>query len=769
MAFLAAYSSQPSAWEMGMPVNTVSTDLVRVALERAEGTPFERFVNDFFPAIAGGSYVPLGGNKDGGADGYEGTIYERVERAGSYYQASVEADPEAKIKRTIARLTEFGREPKRLTYVTNQTVRYVDTVEAALSEELDVTVVIRDAGYVISHTNDGPQTIQAFNDHLRHYTDFLKGVGNSNLVAPSAHIKSPAVYVFLAQELDRADGTDENDMLDAVTDALILWALEGTDPDKGILKSLDEVWAIIKDELPSMTSIVQPRLSPRLRELSSKRPDQGRAVNWHRGDDKYCLPYATRLAIETENAEDETLRSDVRQVFHKRADSIPHPGIGEQGLEAAVAVAFRALQITFEREGLEFSSFLEKPDQESEGFPTIADSIRAALIDENVSGKRAGPIGALAFEILRGTFYRSEECEREYLHRLSKTYALLFTLRSDPRLITFFAEMTERFYLYVGADILVTALSEQCLAKEDQVTRNTLLMASRLGARLILTGPALEEVISHLRACDLEFENHIGPHEAAITYEHARQAPHILLRAYLYTRTVPAPRAAYTPPNWPAFINLFCSYRDLHENSAEEDLKRYLLATFGMAFRSREDLLAITESSEVESLTKALKPAKRANARLAENDALLALSVYGHRNRRREDQSGSEFGYNTWWLTSETQILRHTSDLASRHGTTYIMRPNFLLKFMTLSPSASEARSAFRNLFPSLLGIHLARRMDSGAFHKLMRRVDTAEGMEPARRAAAIARISDELKGAHEKYLVSGEEPRRKRPQRKGP
>jgi hypothetical protein len=31
----------------------ISTDLVRIALDRVEGTPFERFGKDFYPAIAG--------------------------------------------------------------------------------------------------------------------------------------------------------------------------------------------------------------------------------------------------------------------------------------------------------------------------------------------------------------------------------------------------------------------------------------------------------------------------------------------------------------------------------------------------------------------------------------------------------------------------------------------------------------------------------------------------------------------------------------------
>lgn len=94
-----------------MAVESVSRELIHIALDRVEGTPFERFVNDFYPAIAGGSYVPLGGYKDGGADAFEGRTYQRSSKAEIYYQASVEQDAESKIRRTVQRLREFGRAP----------------------------------------------------------------------------------------------------------------------------------------------------------------------------------------------------------------------------------------------------------------------------------------------------------------------------------------------------------------------------------------------------------------------------------------------------------------------------------------------------------------------------------------------------------------------------------------------------------------------------------------------------------------------------------
>lgn len=129
-----------------MTVEPVHPDLVKVALDRVSGYQFEGFANAFYANLVGVRFVPLGGMKDGGADAFAGdTVLEERGTPTVFFQASIEVDFRSKIKRTVARLREFGREPRELTYLTSRTVRYVDTEERDLSRALDVTVRIRDA------------------------------------------------------------------------------------------------------------------------------------------------------------------------------------------------------------------------------------------------------------------------------------------------------------------------------------------------------------------------------------------------------------------------------------------------------------------------------------------------------------------------------------------------------------------------------------------------------------------------------------------------
>ncbi|WP_148272202.1 hypothetical protein [Micromonospora maris] len=712
---------------------------MKIALDRVEGSAFERFVNHFYPSLAGASFVPLGGVKDGGADAFEGDpVYERGGSPGTFYQASVQEDFRGKIRHTVKRLREFGREPKLLSYITSRTIRHIDTEEDRLGEDLGVTIRIRDGSYIASQINTDMNTRAAFDQHLRYLTDFLKGVGSSTIVSPTANVKSPAVYVFLRQELDRRSG--DPSLVNSVIDSLVLWALEGTDPDLERFMTAEEVEQKILAEVP-VASLVEGRVQGRLESLASKNRSQGRQVKWYKKEKKFCLPYETRQVLSSDNVEDETLKLEVLNSLYNRA-SRSYQEMPEGKLRKIAQVVLRSFQFAFESEGLEFSRFVT---QESHGeYPTMVDSVRQALAEAGISGDGSIEFGSACLTIIRGVFYDSSPQERTYLGKLARTYALLFTLRTDPRLVQYFQDMAADFNLFVGSDLLVRALSERYLPEKDQITKNLLLFAAKAGTRLILTQPVLEEVLGNLRASDYEFRNHIQQVEHRITLDIAANVPKIMVRSYLYARLDPLLK--HPPASWRDFVEQFCDYGTLHRVEAEAQLQHYLLHAFNLKFQSTGDLKALVDSEQVEQITDSLVGLK-SDLRLAQNDALLACAVYGQRKARGESSNILEFGFETWWLTTETAMLRHTHDLERLNGgSRYMMRPDFLLNFLTFAPSVDQARRTFSNVFPSLLGIHLSRRLDEATFHKLMDDVQKAELMDEARRSAAMASLADRLK-----------------------
>ncbi len=197
----------------------------------------------------------------------------------------------------------------------------------------------------------------------------------------------------------------------------------------------------------------------------------------------------------------------VRDGFIARINEALGEQIDAELVARAAHICIKSVHRSFEREGLLFSHFLNS-DKDQAARITITDTVRDILEEERIEPHDRPMITDAVIHALRGAFYGSTEPERLYLSTLSRTYALLFTLNTEPRLIEYFQEMTENFHLYVGSDIIVRALSERYLAPEDQMRRNTLRMAMQAGATLALAEPVLNEVLHHLRASDNEFQNH---------------------------------------------------------------------------------------------------------------------------------------------------------------------------------------------------------------------------------------------------------------------
>jgi hypothetical protein len=337
-----------------------------------------------------------------------------------------------------------------------------------LTRELNVSVAIRDAAYIASHVNDTAGTRAAYHYNLSYLTSYLQSVGASTIVGSSEHVQSPAVYVFLEQELARTRG--DTGLFDAVTDSLALWSLEGTDPDAGLLMSREDALETICTEIPAVRSVVSKRFGQRLEYLSRKAYPGGRRVRWHKRENAFCLPFETRQVIEDENLADESLRRQVSSGLEARASELMTASLTEVETRQAASVALRSLQKAFEKEGLEFASFLEGG---SSGLVTVADELAAIMDEVGVKPARRPDVGDGVMEIIRGVLYDSTDDERSYLGKLSRTYTLLFTLNTEPRLIEYFHQVAGKLCLYVGADLLVRALSERYLPKGDQLlTRN---------------------------------------------------------------------------------------------------------------------------------------------------------------------------------------------------------------------------------------------------------------------------------------------------------
>jgi hypothetical protein len=656
-----------------------------------------------------------------------------------FMQASVRPDYETKIRQTVKRLRAYGREVSTLYHFTQKPVPKIDFAEDRLSDELQCTVKIRDFHYIVTHANDNTATMAGYYEHLSKYTAFLQQVGASRIVGPSKDVEDPTAYVFLEQEVANRHGNTP--LIQTITDSLIMWALNGTDPDTDQFMSRKSILEKITVTLPWAKQFIRNHLDQRLEIMASKANTSGREVRWHKKRDMYCLPFETRQIVAKENAEDEALRIDVRNELIE--------SVGEEHdltvADIVAGIALRAIELFFEHEGLLMSYFVNGKDKNAPAPNTVVDRIEAAFSEANYVAENRTIVHELVQAALRHMFYSSTEKQRQLLSSLSRTYLLLFTLKAEPRVVEYFQRMTQKFCLYVGTDVLLIALTERYVPEVDRRARTMLQLASRTGAKLYLSEPILDELISHIRATDFEFRNHYSEIEPYMNQALARHSDRILIRTYFYAKF------GGSIKGWKAFIGQFCTWDNLHNQSGKDDLRSYLISEFGLEYVSRDDLLQVCDVSKVKLLAEQLltNEAKK-NDELAFNDALMVHSVYGLRNKNKEARHGSlEFGYTTWWLTHEVRIQKHTFDIVRANGARYIMRPEFLLNYFSLCPSREEILTTYRNVFPSTLGLQMGHRLKEDALHKILGVVREWSTLEPGRRTAKMKELSDRLKTDH--------------------
>ena len=732
-----------------MPDTVIDTSLIDIALDRATGSTFEKFILDFYPAIFGEKFIPLGGLKDGGADSFLSAGIFEISKPKMFFQVSIQQDYRSKIKQTVERLKDFGRLPKTVVYITSKSIKHIDIEEENLSDELDVVIKIRDSRFIATRVNENNQTRSAFRNHLGIHLDFLKQVGSARILAKSQHVQDPAVYVFLRQELERRQGKTE--LVESLADGLILWALEGTDPDKGRFLDRDSICAKIYSVVPAAENILSKEIPKRLEFLARIPKSEGRPLRWHKKDGVFCLAHEGRQRIETENIEDEALVLDVRKLFEERIEQYWEGKIQPEKLVDATNVCFAVIQKVFETAGLEFSAYLDKKWSEPSSV-TVEEQIESLLQEKGLDKRIYRKFKTAIFETIRQSFYRSEPCERELFRKLSSTYTLLFCLKTDPRIINYFQEILSDFQLYVGTDILVNALSERYLKEEDQRNRNALKMIKEAGGTLILAEPVFEEVHSHIKATDYEYINNYANIDNFLDITFTQNIDRILIRAYFYSKLVP-PDGIASPKSWSHFMNQFCDYSELRRNGGKELMRRYLLSEFNLEYETCDNLEDITKPEDVKNLCEALKEIKP-DPRLAYNDALVSLAIYGKRAANKEQSTVNEFGYKTWWLTVESRILQYTKDIVNKHGASFIMRPDFLLKFYEFAPTTAQLRRTYKEIFPSVLGIKLARQVEPKELRNVLNKVKEASELEDGRREAEISKAIDELKSDFDRRYI---------------
>lgn len=730
-----------------MSLRPVGDKLFEYLISNVSGDRFESLAKKVYSAVYDDEFVPLGGMHDGGADGFYLPHVWVGKKPDTFFQFSVTDSERAKNKvaGTLKSLMKVGRTPRHVIYSTTENLPKQDILISEIFDEYQVLLVIRDNDRLRQIVNSNAKANMLFLEFFRPDIDAVKDSSKSLQGAVNQFVEDPTVFALLDYELK--DRFSRDHIQKRILDSLIYWALRDTDPDTEKLLGRLEISEAIRTVFPTAISVLLPLLDARLKELSRKTGENIERIRHYRARDLFCLPFDMRRQLAERAIEESKLQDHFIDSIKMRLRSDAKKALADDVVCLGAELIFDSVHEYFVEQGLILSAYLNNKVETIEiSDQIVEDQVSRVLAKSKSKSKISPSLIADSMRVLRGIFYDPSDVERQYLGYLCRTSMLFMTLRSAPRMIEYFNQMGGNFCLLVGTDILVKAISEQQLPIEQRQVDGLLRACAELGAKLVLTEPVLNEVFTHLHAADLEYRNHYLPNEAYLSPEQVSECDRILIRAYYFARY----SDGTVRISWDKFINKLVDPSALRSKSEQGriELRGLLMQRFHMEFLSDEEIETGVNKVEVSALAdKLIKARINKNQELSFNDALMVYATYSQRRKHKESANYDGFGYRTWWLTKETQVLKFTGALVMKEGgIPYIMRPEFILNFVTLAPKAAHVRKAFRELLPTTVGLQLGQHLKPEVMHQLLAETEEWASLTPERVSVMIGDKINRLK-----------------------
>jgi hypothetical protein len=695
-----------------------------------DGFLFESFAQEFMSARLGYKFLSSGGVKDRGIDGLE-HVSEDENKLTSIFQITIDKKSEIKLKDTMAKLKSNSISYSRLTYVTNIEVKNKDILVDFADENYGISLRIFDASWISSNCNESPATQSVIRNFVdRHLRDMQKP-GREFVV--NDFVKDPKLYVFLMQQI--GGNGEVEDLNNKLIESLILYSLRDTDPDINMLMTADDIENSVKEMFDFEVERIRSKINKRLKALS-KKPD--RKINHHTqgGVDRFCLPFETRLRIISDNAKDKTLFDG----FMREAEEVIKGKLrGEEvQVKKLSEILKKIVELIYYQQGLEFSDFLLNGGSSDLFESNLSETVDLVLDSSNIIDKNRSKVKTALIMAIRDIVYSGSPESKNYLKSLSKTYLMLFLMKCDPQVISYFQTMAGKMRIFVCTSILVPAFSEIYLQDQNKRYWSLLKSAKSRGVRLLVNDTILDELLAHIknsyRIYQREYQNNID------LFDKGKEefVDQILVRAYLYAKNEGRVQS------YEAFLDNFVS---IDSPSAKQELIDFLNEEFGVDYVSSgtKEMKVDIDESDFDLLLEELTSVK-GSAGKARADAKLILTIFALRDAHGEINSSIE-GFKTWWLSSDTATHKAVSRLfKQKYPVSCYMRPDFLYNYISFTPPKDKVSALYENTFPNLLGVQISNHVSPDIGKEVRRLIVEHNDRPNGRVKAKIRDLSDKLK-----------------------
>jgi hypothetical protein len=569
----------------------------------------------------------------------------------------------------------------------------------------------------------------ASNNECKHiFNDFITTMIGSVNSESEKNITLDYPVLYLSTWYHYENGQEQADTIAKMTDNLIVWALRETDPDRHLFMTSDEIYNIIEKTFPTAKNHIKSIFSGRLVKLQSQRTKKNnqQLIQKHKGN-KYCLPLESREEYQGKYEESSQLLLITKLSFTQRLIA---EGFDIHKSENLAELILHTIKHVFKEKGIRFAKTLieENTDEYDEIY--LRDAVKKANEDLKKYFFTNKELEKSAI-ILRHVFARPNKGEQEYLTRASHLYLMHYIMHNDIGITSYFKERTKRLSLIVHSDVLIRALSEHYLPAEGQHYRNMLKYLIQMEAELLITEESIMEIFKNLQIASYEYNNHIQTYEHHFTMESIKFLPVLMTRAYLYSLK------EKQVTSWNSFIDNFCTpeylYHKNNQSAAKEELQTYITDKFNLNVLRSTETESMIDTKLAEELTKELKPYKKKDE-LAKHVATVNLYVSAIRYQNKEITT-NPYGYKTYWLTHEKTAYSHAKEFFNKNGlgTRIIMRPEFIMQQIQLTPNSKNIDDSYTATFPTALGIQMSQHLDINTFHPLMKKFTEIDKKDSSR------------------------------------
>lgn len=713
----------------------MSDQLISLAIDNISKVDFESWVQKVLSKTEGINFAPTGGIHDGGQDGFIRNISGNSKH---FVQITKQVDTRTKFKSTVEAIRKH-RKIEQLTFVTSQIEQNRDLLEAKWGQEFNLRLRIHDRSWLLVRASLDQTLkdelygcVRGLLDELNRATTVRQHIGRHDRLSIVTYLEAQA------RSLPNAD-----DFQSICLDTAVYSSLQGTDPAEEKFKTLDELQKELKHSHSQLLAKSPVTLEARLEFLSSKKNFP--RLRKHKGD-KFALPYEVRsrfgeFNISIQNQEDMFLSSVSSRIRNESQDL-------EDGFHGKIIVLVRdAIHETFRQQAINFSaSFSDSTDDANIEVFSIIENISNELEFTPTERELAKDISSAVF---RKLCYSPDSSEQDFLEVLMKYYTIQFIMHGDAVIHQYFSEMAKRLRIYIGTDIIVRCLSEAFVKEKSRGMSNAIKRIQQGGVKVRMTRRTLEEVYSHMHTTYLTFRNDFEGWYRKGSLRDIMQSDRILIRAFGYAYFEPLSHTRQ-PRDWTDFLNQFGSASWFSEPDRNVDeFGSFLIEKFGFEFQENNDVISRIDTELAQEIADDVlnsrdRGTSSGYAKLALNDAQMALLITAERSERSERVTTDLYGYNTWWMTEEAKVLR----ALRRRGlpSDIVMHPQFLINHLLMEHLGRADGGRARDLTPTLFGLRITDRVPQTAMREFLDAVRDIGELDDAAQRARIRSAANRLK-----------------------